>query len=160
MSLSRRDEQRNESLKTTLLRWGFNAFPAYFSTGARVTFLSSDYQEVHVKLPFGWRSRDHKGQLFKGFQYAAVDPIYPMILEKKLGNQYKITEEESNIYFTEPCHETVRAEVEITNEELERIRDELTHHDSVIRVYKIELFGQDDTVYTEFEKTLSVQTIS
>lgn len=158
MALSRREEQRNESLKTTLLRWGFNVFPAYLSTGARVTFLSSDYQEVHVKLPYGWRSRDHKGELFKGFQFGAVDPIYPMILEKNLGDDYEISEEESNIHFNEPCRETVWAEVEITEEELDRIRDELNHHDSVIRVYKIELVGEDGTVFTEVEKTLSVRT--
>lgn len=158
MTLSKREDQRKESLKTTLLRWGFNVFPAYLSTGARVTFLSSDYQEVQVKLPYGWRSRDHKGELFKGFQYAAVDPIYPMILENKLGDDYEITEEESNVHFNEPCREMLRAQVEITDEELERIRDELNHHDSVIRVYKIELTGEDGTVYTEVEKTLSIKS--
>jgi len=29
-----------ESLKSKLLRWGFNLFPAYCSTGARITYIA------------------------------------------------------------------------------------------------------------------------
>lgn len=148
--------KRDESLKTTLLRWGFNFFPAYFSTGARVTFLSEDFREIHVELPYGWRTRDHHGQLFKGSQYGAVDPLYPMMLTKNLGDDYVVTEEEATVHFLEPCRRTVHAEIEVTEEDIKRIKDELNHHESVIRVYKIELIGEEGTVYTEVDKTLAI----
>ena len=154
--MSSKNPKRDESLKTTLLRWGFNFFPAYFSTGARVTFLSNDYREIHVELPYGWRTRDHHGELFKGSQYGAVDPLYPMMLSKNLGEDYEISEEESTAHFLEPCRQTVHAKIEVTEEDIKRIKDELEHHDSIIRVYKIELMDEEGTVYTEVDKTLEI----
>lgn len=158
--MSATNPKRDESLTTTLLRWGFNFFPAYFSTGARVTFLSEDYREIHVKIPYGWRTKDHHGELFKGSQYGAVDPLYPMMLTKNLGDGYVVSEEESTVHFLEPCRSTIHARIEVTGEDIKRIKDELRHHDSIIRVYKIELVDEDGTVYTEVDKTLEIREAS
>jgi hypothetical protein len=38
-----------ESLKTRLMRWRFNFFPAYRGTGARITYIADNWQEVHIK---------------------------------------------------------------------------------------------------------------
>jgi len=40
-----------ESLKTRLMRWGFNLYPAYRGTGARITHIAADWREVRPKLP-------------------------------------------------------------------------------------------------------------
>jgi hypothetical protein len=156
VSLKTYSSTRNETFKSTLLRWGFNLFPAYFSTAAKITFLSGDFQEVHVKIPLNWRTRDQSGELFKGIQYAAVDPIYPKMLRNNLDDTFSIRDDQSSIQFLQPCDRSVTAELEINDEEIQRIKNELEHHDSVIRVYKIELKGEDGTVFTEVEKTLTV----
>jgi hypothetical protein len=44
-----------ESLSTKLARWGFNFFPAYRGTGARITYIASDWREVRIKVPLSWR---------------------------------------------------------------------------------------------------------
>lgn len=147
---------RSESLKTTLQRWGYNFFPAYFSCGAKLRFLSSDYREIHVEIPFNWRTKDKKGELFKGIQYAAMDPLYPLMLRKNLDDKYKITENESTIRFREPAKTRLNAKLELTVDEIKRIKDELEHHDSVIRVYKADLVDKDDKICSEVEKTLSI----
>ncbi len=147
---------RDEALKSTLLRWKLNYSPAYFSTAAKITFLSGDYQEVHVKIPLNWRTRDQSGNLFRGTQYAAVDPIYRMILKRNLGKGFRVRDDNSRIRFREPCDQTVRAKFEINDEELERIRNELDHHESVVRVYKVELTGENETVFTEIEQTFTI----
>ena len=66
----------NESIRTRLLRWGFNLFPAYRRTGARVTYIAGDFGEVRIKLPLNWKTRNYVGTIFGGSMYGAVDPIY------------------------------------------------------------------------------------
>jgi len=148
---------RTESLRSTLMRWGLNFFPAYLSTAAKVTFLSADYQEVHLKIPHNWRTRDNNGELFKGTQYAAVDPVYPMLLSRTLGDDYSVREEEATIRFLEPARGPLFVRFELTEEDLKRIKNELEHHDSVIRVYKAELTSEAGTIMTEVEKTLTIE---
>src|SRR6059036_2568352 len=65
-----------ESLRTKLARGGFNLFPAYRGTGARITYIADDYREVRIDLPLSWRTRNYVGTIFGGSMYAAVDPVY------------------------------------------------------------------------------------
>ena len=74
------ETNRKESLKTKLLRFGLNFFPAYRGSGARAIFVSDDWKEVHIKLPLNWRTRNYVGTIFGGSMYSAVDPIYMLQL--------------------------------------------------------------------------------
>lgn len=64
-----------KSPRTKLMRWGFNLIPADRGTGARITYISDDYREVHVALPLSWRIRNYVGTIFAGRMYGAVDGI-------------------------------------------------------------------------------------
>ncbi len=79
-----------ESLRTKLTRWGWNVFPAYWGIGARVTYIAADYREIRVELPFSWRTRNYVGTIFGGSIYAAVDPVYMIMLIKNLGQDYVV----------------------------------------------------------------------
>ena len=50
-----------ETWRTRLTRWGFNLFPAYLGTGARLTYIAADWSEVRVRLPLNWRTRNYVG---------------------------------------------------------------------------------------------------
>ena len=39
-----------ESFRSRLARWGFNHFPAYRRTGARVTYIAADFHEVRITV--------------------------------------------------------------------------------------------------------------
>ena len=66
----------SESFKSRLTRWGFNLFPAYWGTGAAITYIDDSWREVRIKLPLTWRTRNYVGTLFGGSMYGAIDPIY------------------------------------------------------------------------------------
>lgn len=155
-SLKKFSTARSESLKTTLLRWGLNFFPAYLATGASVQFLSEDFQEVHVRVPHNWRTRDYLGKIFGGSLYGAVDPVYSMMLMRNLGEDYTIEEDEANIRYLKPARTDLYAKFLIGDDEIERIRNELTHHDSVTRVYSVDLFDEDGTEYVRVDKTFTI----
>src|SRR3990170_5947540 len=79
-----------ESLRSRLLRWKFNFFPALRGTGARVTYISEDYREVRVKLPLNWRTRNYVGTIYGGGLYGAGDPFFMVMLIRNLGPGYVV----------------------------------------------------------------------
>jgi acyl-coenzyme A thioesterase PaaI-like protein len=80
----------DESWNTRLKRWGFNWFPAYRSTGARIEYIASNWQEVRIRLPLNWHTRNYVGTIFGGSMYAAVNPIHMVMLIKLLGPGYEV----------------------------------------------------------------------
>ena len=56
-----------------------NAWPCYWGTGGKVTFISSDWREAAVTLKLTLRTRNYAGTIFGGSIYGAVDPIYMLV---------------------------------------------------------------------------------
>jgi acyl-coenzyme A thioesterase PaaI-like protein len=91
-----------ESFQTRIDRLKFNIFPAYRGSGGRVTYIADDYREVRVKLPLSWRTRNYVGTIYGGSIYAAIDPIYMLMLVKNLGREYTVWDKAANIRFKSP----------------------------------------------------------
>jgi hypothetical protein len=67
---------KKESWDTKIFRWKMFLFPSYASSGVRVTFISEDWHEVHLKLPLNLWTRNYVGTIFGGSMYSAIDPVY------------------------------------------------------------------------------------
>lgn len=146
-----------ESLRSRLLRWRFNLFPAYFGTGARITYLADDFREVRVELPLSWRTRNLVGSIFGGSMYGAVDPVYMTMLIHNLGEEYVVWDKAANIRFRRPGRETLHARFLVEQEELDEIRGRLAPGQALERVYGVELKNRDGVVHAEIEKILHVR---
>lgn len=88
-----------ESLRTMIMRWRFNFFPAYRGTGSRITCVAADWREVRIKLPLNWRTRNYVGAIYGGSRYGAVDPICMLMLIKILGPEYVVWDKAAAISF-------------------------------------------------------------
>ncbi len=149
----------SESLNTRWLRWKFNLFPAYRGTGARITYISSDVREVHVKLPLNWRTRNYVGTIFGGSIYGAVDPIYMIMLIKGLGSEYLVWDKAASIRFKKPGRETLYARFTLADEELRAIETEfeLRGARSIDRLYTVDLTDSQGAVHATVEKTIYIR---
>lgn len=145
-----------ESLRTRLQRWGFNLFPAYRGTGARITHIASDWREVRVEVPLSWRTRNYVGTIFGGSMYGAVDPVYMLMLIKNLGSDYVVWDRAASIRFRAPGRSTLRARFRLDEEEVGAIRAALREARSVDRVYTVDLVSDEGEVHATVEKTLHV----
>jgi acyl-coenzyme A thioesterase PaaI-like protein len=145
-----------ESFKTKLRRWAFNFIPAYRGTGGRVTYISDDYTEVHVRLPLSWRTRNYVGTIYGGSMYGALDPVYMIMLMKLLGRDYVVWDKAASIRFRRPGRTTLRAKFLLDGSEVESIKSELKGRKSVDRVYKVNLVDDAGKVHAEVEKTLYI----
>ncbi|MEF8839489.1 MAG: DUF4442 domain-containing protein [Haloarculaceae archaeon] len=92
----------DESLKTRLSRYYFNLFPAYRRTGGRVAHIAADWSTVRVAVPLNRRTKNYMGTIFGGSLYGAVDPVYAMMLIKRLGEGYEVWDKAARIEFRNP----------------------------------------------------------
>ncbi len=146
-----------ESWRTKLLRWGFNFFPAYCATGARITYVSSDFREVRIRLPLSWQTRNYVGTIFGGSMYAAVDPVYMLMLIKHLGRGYVVWDRSACITFKKPGRTTLYASFVLVTEEIDSIRRELEQARHVDRTYHVDLVDNKGVVHASVEKVLYIR---
>ena len=144
-------------LRATLVRFGINHFPAYWMTGGRVVELAPDFSHARVALPLTWRTKNVVGTTFGGSIYGAVDPIYMILLRRRLGADYTVWDKAATIRFRTPGRSTLYADFEVDDDEVAAIRESLAVGESLDRVYDVELVDADGTVHAEVEKTLYVR---
>ena len=143
-----------ESSRTRFMRWGFNFFPAYRRTGARITYIAGDLREMRIKLPLNWKTRNYVGTIFGGSMFAAVDPIYMLMFIKLLGPNYVVWDKAASIEYKRPGRSTLYARFEVDQAELDSIRAELEQKDKLDRVYQAELIDEEGSICASIEKTI------
>lgn len=146
-----------ESFRTRRMRWGFNLFPAFRRTGGRITYISGDLLQVKIKVPLNWKTRNYVGTLYGGSMYGAVDPIYMIMLIHLLGPDFIVWDKAAVIKFRKPGRGTLYGDFVLNHGEVEGIRTQLAHHDSVDRVYTVHLTDGEGTVHATVEKTLYIR---
>jgi acyl-coenzyme A thioesterase PaaI-like protein len=146
-----------ESLETRLIRWRFNLHPAYRGTGGRVTYIARDWSEVRVEVPLRRRTRNLVGTIFGGSMYGAVDPLYMVMLMRRLGPEYVVWDKAARIRFRRPGRNTLHARFLLPDTEVEEVRRLLTEEEAIDRLYEVELSDEDGVVHAFVEKTLHVR---
>lgn len=145
-----------ESFKSRSFRWGFNLFPAYRGSGGRVTYIAEDWHDVRVKLPLNWRTRNYVGTIYGGSIYAAIDPIYMLMLIKILGPGYVVWDKAAKIRFRKPARETLYVDFSLDRGEIAEIVKLAEEARSVDRIYNVELKNGEGLVHAEIEKTVYI----
>ncbi len=146
-----------ESLKTRLMRWGFNLFPAYRRTGARITYIASDCGEVRIKLPLNWKTRNYVGTVFGGSMFGATDGVHMVMLIKLLGSAYAVWDKETTIRFQHPGRTTLYARITLDEHELESIRAELADSPKLDHVFHVDWTDDAGNVHASIDKTIHVR---
>ncbi len=146
-----------ESWKTLFTRWVFNLMPVYRGTGGRIAYISHDWRKVYVKIPLSWRTRNYVGTIFGGSMYAAVDPIYMIMLIKILGPDYVVWDKAASIQFKKPGLTTLTAKFQVTETEEEAIKMELETETSIDRIYQVDLIDTNGEVCATVEKTIYIR---
>ncbi len=145
-----------ETFRSRLTRLGFNFFPAFRGMGGRITYLADDWSEVRLKVPLTLWTRNYVGTIYGGSMYGAVDPIYMLMLMKRLGPDYVVWLKGATIRFRKPGRTTLRATFLLDDDELAAVRAAAADVASVDRTYRIALVDADGALCAEVEETLYV----
>lgn len=145
-----------ESFQTWLQRLGFNFFPAYRGTGARLTYIASDWRTVKLRLPLNRQTRNYVGTIYGGSMYGAVDPIYMLMLIKNLGPEYTVWVKSAAIRFRKPGKTTLYAECRLDETELETVRKLVAASGKCTRVYPIQLVDAGGDLHASIDTILHI----
>ena len=146
----------SESIRTTLARWRFNLFPAYRLSGGRIRYIDRNWREVRVAIDHSWRTKNIFGTTFGGSIYAAIDPIYAVMLVQALEGEYTVWDRAATIEFHEPATETLYARFRLEDAELEAIEEAVAADGSTLREYSIDIVSADGTRHASARKTVYV----
>ncbi len=145
------------SLSNRLRCWSFYFFACYRGTGGRLRYIAEDWSEVRLDLPLSWRTRNYVGTIFGGSIYSAVDPIYMLMLIRRLGRDFVVWDKSASIQFKKPGRETLHARFVVTDNELAAIRAALETQRSVDRTYSIDLTDFSGAVCATVEKVVYIR---
>jgi hypothetical protein len=137
--------------------WSFYFFACYRATGARVRYVSPDWSEIRLDVPLSWRTRNYVGTIFGGSMYATVDPIYMLMLIRRLGPDFIVWDKAATILFKKPGRETLHVSFAVSDEELAAIRTGLESQRSLDRTYLVELVDRSGTICATVEKIIYIR---
>lgn len=143
-----------ESWKIKLLRWRFNWYPAFRSTGARVIFISEDMLEAKLRLPLCRATRNIHGTIYGGSMYAAVDPLHAVLVAIHLGPDYHVWMKSAKIEFRRPGRGDLYAHARLHPRDLDAIRTALVHENKIDRDFDLSLTNSKGEVAAQFTFTL------
>jgi len=119
--------------------------------------VAKDFREIRLEVPLNWRTRNYVGTIFGGSMYGAIDPVCMLTLIKNLGPSYEVWDKAATIRFKKPGRSTLYAAFKLTDEEIDQIRKELSHTDSIDRVYNIDLTDDKGTPCATVEKVIHIR---
>ena len=96
------------------------------------------------------------GITWGGGLYAALDPIFGVMLYKILGRQYRVIDKTAAIHFKRPVKTTVFARFYLSKQEVESIHDELQARAKLTRNYVIDLVDKEGVIHASCEKELCI----
>ncbi|WP_435624826.1 DUF4442 domain-containing protein [Flagellimonas sp.] len=143
--------------KHTLFKHGFNLSPMYRRSTGRVTSVSEDLMDIHVRLPLNYKNRNYVNSIFGGSMFSAVDPIPMVQLMNILGDDYVVWDKSAEILFKRPARETLYAHFEYSEDEIERIKQQVAVENEITIVKTTLLMDKNKVkVFCEVKKTIYV----
>ena len=146
----------SESLESKIWRWAGNLFPAYRRCGAKIVYVSHNFQSVKVKLPCNWRTKNHMGITWGGSLYAALDPIYAVMLYKIFKMKYQVIDRKADIHFMKPGKHTLYAHFHISQADIDHIKMRLNHGQNIRLDYSVKLTDKLGVVHAVCNKQIQI----
>ncbi|OYO01707.1 tetrameric acyl-CoA thioesterase [Enemella evansiae] len=108
----------------TTLKWGMRIWPPFLGAGILVKEIAPDWTSATVELhPRRLNSNIH-GTAFGGSLQSMTDAFHALLLIHRLGRGYNVWDAAAETRFIRPGRGVVTARMELSDEELERVRTE------------------------------------
>lgn len=153
-------------MNATLRRWLASAgamrrflstFAPYLGAGIRVTHIADDFSSARVEMGQHWYNTNYVGTHFGGSLYSMVDPMYMLLLMRRLGNDYIVWDKSASIDFIRPGKGKVMARFELTDERVDEIRSATQGGDKILPEWDVEIVDESGELVARVHKVLYVR---
>ena len=139
------------------MRHVMNTFAPYLGAGIKATHIADDFSTATVEMKQRWYNTNYVGTHFGGSLYSMVDPMYMLLLMRKLGNDYVVWDKAASIEFVRPGKGRVTAHFELTEERLEEIRQATAGGDKYLPEWTLDIVDESGEVVAKVTKVLYVR---
>lgn len=141
-------------MKPSRLRWLANIWPPFLAAGIRVREVTPDYRRVRVEMvPWGL-NRNYVGTHFGGSLFAMTDPFYMLMYLNLLGSEYIVWDHSASIRYVKPGRGRVHAVFELSDEDLERVREHTRNGEKFLYDHSVEVFDREGEIVAKIDRTL------
>lgn len=139
-----------------LVRNWVGLYPPMLFSGIRVRKLGDSPLRFRTELRRRWWNANAVGTHFGGSLFTMTDPFHMLILLDSIGEDFIVWDQESRIEFIVAARVPVHAVLEISSDEIERIRTEASS-EKLHPVFVIPIVDQKGRLIARVTKTLYVQ---
>jgi hypothetical protein len=139
------------------LRTIINLWPPLLGAGIKIKSFTPDYRSIDVILKLHWYNKNYVGTHFGGSIFAMTDPFYMLMLIKNLGDDYIVWDKAAQIDFKKPGRSTLIAHFVMTEDILQKVRDNTSQNQKYVFDLPIDVFDADDVVVATVIRTLYVR---
>jgi acyl-coenzyme A thioesterase PaaI-like protein len=150
--------EKSESRETRRMRRLYNLYPATLISSGRLTFISSDWHEAHLRIRLSLLNRNYVGTIFGGSLFSVADPIYMLLMLKILGDAYVVWDKSAQIRFVRPGKGKLICKFEISPEEVAEIKTAVAAQKEIDRTFQMEYLNEDGKAVARMERVLYISS--
>ena len=139
-----------------LRRW-INFWPPFLGAGIRVKYIAPNMKAVDVEMKLRWWNANYVGSHFGGSLFAMTDAFYMLMVMANLGSDYVVWDKAAKIRYRKPGRGTVCAEFQLSDSQIEDIREKLKTLPKYEPIFSIDVKDEAGVVIAEVEKMLHVR---
>ncbi len=132
-------------------------WPPFWGAGIRVRHLSQDFRSITVEMGLSFWNRNYVGTHFGGSLYSMCDPFYMLMLIENLGKGYIVWDKAAAIRYKKPGTGKVRAEFQLSEEEITSIRAEVDSLGKIEKTFTVQVRSIDGETIAEVDKLISIR---
>ncbi len=144
-------------MNANLLRFFMNIWPPFIGAGIKIERLSQDYKNAVISLRMGLLNRNIVGVHFGGSLFAMTDPFFMIMVQHNLGKDYVVWDRAAKIDFIKPGKGKVRAQFEVSTEQIEELRIAAADGKKTLRDFQVEILDSSGELVAVVVKTLYVR---
>ncbi len=134
-----------------------NIWPPFIGAGIKIERLSQDYKNAVISLRMGLLNRNIVGVHFGGSLFAMTDPFFMIMVHHNLGRDYVVWDRAAKIDFIKPGKGKVRAQFEVSTEQIEELRIAAADGKKTLRDFQVEIRDSSGELVAVVVKTLYVR---
>lgn len=144
-------------MKASVLKRGMNLWPPFWGAGIHVDEIGEDYRSAKVTLKYRILNRNIVGVHFGGSLFAMTDPFFMLMFSQNLGKDYIVWDRAANIEFLKPGKSNVTARFQITQAQIDAIREEASSGEKIFKEYSVDITDTNGETIARVTKTLYIR---
>ena len=114
-------------------------------------------RKVEVRLKLRFWNKNFFGTQYGGSLFSMTDAMYSVMLIENLGSDFVVWDKSATIRYLKPGRTDVKASFEITQDDIQKIKSELSAKDKMDWHRPVQIFDKSQILIAEVDKVIYIR---